>query len=289
MKICFSECGSDNEMFPAHVVLPLDVSKRIETLEEQFDSLHDRLVTELSEGCASVTKILQALTKLPIRLRNEYEIRIQNMLPDLEKREVIDNLFLRLNPLFTFIDFKLLHHLISKFGSQELKTDMATYADKVQLFKKVTTISDLIDYWPGPKELLIDHNMLRTKLEADPKSYTLEKLDLFRNRFFNELRLSEIVSASILVLLENANSFVAMWFVPTVVVPELIEAFSQLDSTFLQIEQVVELSLKFNKKTLYQRNIPSSNMMTSSIMTPPPVYTHVSVHALKRSDHMHKG
>ena len=255
------------------VVFPHDVSKRIETLEEQFDMLHDRLVTELSEGGSSVIKILRALTKLPFGIRKEYESSIQNMLPDLEKREVIDNLFLRLNPLFTFIDFKLLQHLISKFGSQELKTDMTMYAEKVQLFMKVTTISDLIDYWPGPKEPLIDHSVLKTKFEDDPKSYTLEKLDHFRNHFYSELRLSEFVSVSILVSLKHANSFVAMWFVPTVVVPKLIEAFSRMDRTFFQIERVLELSL--DGKTLYQRSSSSSNMMTSAVVKPLSVCTHV--------------
>ena len=87
-----------------HVVFPFDVLKRIETLEEQFDCLHERLVTELSEGGASVDQVLRTLTKLPLTFRKEYESTIQGMLPELEKREVICNLFYRLNPLFTFID-----------------------------------------------------------------------------------------------------------------------------------------------------------------------------------------
>ena len=254
-----------------HVV---DVSMRIETLEEQFDSLHDRLVTELSEGGASVENVLWALTKLPLAFRKEYESTIQNMLPDLEKREVIRNLFHRLNPLFTFIDYKLLQHLVSKFGSPELKKDMTSYAEQVQLFKKVTTISEPIDYWPGLDIPQIDHKMLRTKFEDDPKSYTLEKLDSFRNHFYSMLRLSEFVAVSILALLKPTNSFVAMWLIPTVVVPEIKEAFSQMDSTFFQTERVLEISL--DDRTLYQRSV-SSECMTSSVMRPLSAYTHVSI------------
>ena len=257
-----------------NVVFPHDVSKRIETLEEQFDSLHDRLVTELSEGGASVENVLWALTKLPLAFRKEYESTIQNMLPDLEKREVIRNLFHRLNPLFTFIDYKLLQHLVSKFGSPKLKKDMMSYAEQVQLFKKVTTISELIDYWPGLDIPQIDHKMLRTKFEDDPKSYTLEKLDSFRNHFYSMLRLSEFVAVSILALLKPTNSFVAMWLIPTVVVPEIKEAFSQMDSTCFQTERVLEISL--DERTLYQRSV-SSECMTSSVMRPLSAYTHVSI------------
>ena len=253
---------------------PLDVSERIETLDAQFRGLHSRLLRELTKGGVTVDDLLQELTLLPFAFSQQYESTIQSMLPNLEKEEVIRKLFLRLNPLFTFIDFKLLQHLVSAFGSPELKKDMTSYAEKVQLFKKVTTISDLIDHWPGLDLPQIDHKMLRTKFEDDPKSYTLEKLDYFRNRFYSKLRLSEFVAVSILALLQPANSFIAMWFVPTVVVPEIIEAFGQIDSTFFQAEEILEISL--DEKMLYQRSL-SSDCMTSSVMRPQSAYTHVRI------------
>ena len=251
------------------------MSERIETLDTQFRGLHNRLLRELTKGGVTVDDLLQALTLLPFAFSQQYESTIQSMLPNLEKEEVVRKLFLRLNPLFTFIDFKLLQHLISTFGSPELKKDMTSYAENVQLFKKITTISELIDYWPGLDLPQIDHKMLRTKFDDDPKSYTLEKLDYFRNRFYSKLRLSEFVAVSILAFLKPANSFIAMWFLPTVVVPELIEAFGQMDSTFFQDEQMLEISL--GDRMLYQRDI-SSKCMMSSIMKPQSThYTHVSI------------
>ena len=86
-----------------------------------------------------------------------------------------------LNPLFTFIDYELLQYLVSKFGSQGLKQEMTSYTGKVQLFKKVTTIDKLINHWPGLEAPPIDFKILRAKFADDPKSYTLEKLDSFRN------------------------------------------------------------------------------------------------------------
>ena len=256
------------------IEISLDVPKWIEMLEEQFDCLHERLVNELSEGGTSVDQVLRTLTKLPLTFRKEYESTIQNMLPKLEKRRVILKLFYRLNPLFTFIDFRLLQHLISKFGSQELKQEMTTYAEQVQLFKKGTTISELIDYWPDLKVSHIDHKLLRAKFDGDPKSYTLEKLDTFQHRFYSELRLSEFVSVSILVVLESANSFVAVWFIPTVVVWELMEAFRLMGRTFFQVEHILELSL--GERTLYQRSA-AAEYVTSSIMGPLSTFTHVHV------------
>ena len=219
-------------------------------------------------------RLLQALTLLPLIFRKQYESTIQSMLPELENREVIRNFFHRLNPLFTFIDYKLLQHLVSKFGSAELKTEMTSYVEKVQLFKKGTTVSELIDYWPGLEIPEVSYSKLRAKFDDDPRTYTLERLDYFRGKFFNHLRLSEFVSVSILMLLEHTNSFVAVWFVPSLVISELIVGFSEMDSTFLQIERILELSLE--ERTLYQRNALSEGTAIESVSSSPLESTHVS-------------
>ena len=65
-------------------------------------------------------ELLIALTMLPISLRKEYESLIQQMLPTLDIKATVTELFLRLSPLFRFIDYGLLDHLISKFGSTKL-------------------------------------------------------------------------------------------------------------------------------------------------------------------------
>jgi hypothetical protein len=256
-----------------NAVSPLDVPKKIKTLIEQFDCLHECLVNEISEGGTSVDQVLRALTRLPFTFRKEYESTIQSMLPELEKREVVRNLFYRLNPLFTFIDFELLQHLVLKFGSQELKQKMTSYTEKIQLFKNVTTINEVIDCWPGLEGPPIDFKILRAKFADDPKSYTLEKLDRFRNRFYNKLRCSEFIAVSILMLVAPTNSFIAVWFIPTVAVQEIFTAFCHMDIAFLQSEQILELSL--DERTLYQRSV-TAECMTSSTVGPLSSFSHVS-------------
>ena len=73
--------------------------------------------------------------------------------------------------------------------------------------------------------------------------------------------------------MEPANSFIAMWFIPTVVVWELMEAFRLMDMTFFQTEQILGLSL--GERTLYQRNI-AAECVTSSAMEPLSAFTHIS-------------
>ena len=131
----------------------------------------------------------------------------------------------------------------------------------------------MINHWPGLKVPQIDHELLRAKVADDPKSYTLEKLDFFRNRFFNELRRSDFVTVSILMMVQPANSFIAVWFIPTLAIQELTEAISQIDTMFFQSEQILELLL--GTKMLYQRNT-AAECMTLSAMGPISAFTHVS-------------
>ena len=172
----------------------------IEALEEQFHDIHSRLVTELSANKGiSVEQVLQVLTMLPFAIRKQYQDTIQTMLPKLETKDRISSLFHLLDPLFTFIDYELLKHLVTKFGSSKLKEDMLAYIEKVQLFKRVTTVSELIEYWPGLELPESNYSRLRAKLGDDPGTFTLEELDKFRRNLFSHLRLSDFVSAAILV------------------------------------------------------------------------------------------
>ena len=226
---------------PAAVI---NTAKRIETLESQFDGLHQRLMSEITENEAlSGMELLRALTMLPVSLRKEYESSIQQMLPTLESKNTITELFLRLNPLFVFIDYGLLDHLISKFGSPVLKGDMKSYVSKVKVFMRETTVADLMDYWPGEEHPHMNYSDLKAKFSNDPRSYTLERLNNFRRKFCCKLRLSEFIFG--LILLEAGESFYATWLVPSIVAPELRKAINEIDENFYQEEHVLMISLDF--------------------------------------------
>ena len=122
---------------------------------------------------------------LPIAFRREYESTIQHIcvLPavrDINGDSVATSgVFLPFNPLFVFIGYDLLHHIISKFGSPELKNDMALYVKDVQVFMRETKVSDLIEHWPGCEESNLNYTKLKAKFKDNPMTYTLERLNRF--------------------------------------------------------------------------------------------------------------
>ena len=134
-------------MLLIHLVFPFkDITDRIEELEEEFDALHKGLLSDIKANEAiSVEEFLQALTLLPISLRREYESSIQEKLTTLERIPTINGMFLRLNPLFSFLDYGLLEHLVRKFGGHALKQGMTSYVAKINVFMSETTVAQLMD------------------------------------------------------------------------------------------------------------------------------------------------
>ena len=238
----------------------IDIAKRIDTLQKQFRGLHHRFQSELNEQQVSVDDVLTELTLLPIECCKEYESLIQQKLPTLEESTRITTLFNRLNPLFTFIDYGLLQHLISNLGSTELKEDMSLYIDEVQEFMRETTVGDIIDHWPGDEESHANYSKLRAKFKDDPKTYTLERLNNFRRKFCSRVRLSEFIFG--LISLEPSESFFITWLIPTLVVPELTKSIHLIEHSFYESEHI--LSISIDQEQLYP-------LASASVVLPSPI------------------
>ena len=229
-----------------------DIRIRIDELQRQFRDLHRRLVSELKER-VSVEEVLAELTLLQIEFKKEYESSIQQMLPTLEEVTRITTLMNRLNPLFTFIDYGLLDHLITNLGSKELKEDMTSYVERVHEFMLDTTVGEVMDCWPGDEEPHVDFKM-----------YSLERLNNFRRKFCSKVRLSEFIFC--LISLEPAESFYATWLIPTVVVPEVMKAVRQIDEHFYKLDRV--LSISVGQEQLYPLPSNGAASATSTIIKP---------------------
>ena len=228
-------------------MIGIDIAKHIDTLQRQFRGLHRQFLSELNEQRVSVDNVLTELTLLPIECCKEYQSLIQQKLPMLEESTRITTLFNRLNPLFTFIDYGLLQHLISNLGSMELKEDMTSYIDAVQEFMRETTVGDVINHWPGDEESHANFSKLRAKFKDDPRTYTLERLNNFRRKFCSRVRLSEFVFG--LISLEPSESFFVTWLFPTVVVTQLSKLVHQVGHSFYESEHI--LSISVDQKQLY--------------------------------------
>ena len=209
--------------------------------------LQQRTSSELSENNKVTPEILlETLTLLPLALRNEYEKFIQENLEKLQRADSVRKVFHHLNPHSSFIDYGLLKYIIDYYGSCQLKSDMSRYVEIVEVFIDQTTVQELMDHWPGVREIPPHFKELKAVIEEDPSTYTLRNLDILRKKFCNVMLLSETVL--ILIGIKKRSSFLLSWIVPAIFLPLLKSAIGELIS-FFQTEQVY--SLTYGEQRLY--------------------------------------
>ena len=216
------------------------ISNKIENLESQFTDLHKCIREELMVNeNMNVKELLQRLTLLPIKLRSEYQKIISEKLPTLPREGSISELFLHLNPLFTFIDYHLLEYIINVFGSNGLKIKMQSYAREISSFLKQTTIQQLIDCWPCQEEEDPKVYKMIAKIDKDAKSCSLYELNTLRRKICVSVRLSDVISAAVSV--GNSTSFIISWSLPSVLASHVITSINKIEEDFFESEKIESL------------------------------------------------
>jgi hypothetical protein len=182
------------------------------------------VLCDLKAKGTTADDLLDELTLLPVALRREYQDSIKKEMSEVESRasRSVRHVFHHLiNPFSTFLDYKLLEHLISKLGTPKLKQDMECYVADVSKFKHETTVAELMDHWDGIENQSLNYTELKMRFGEDPMNCTLEKLDRHRKKFCSRYKLSELVM--ILIHLKP-GSFIAVWIVPTLLGNGLMES-----------------------------------------------------------------
>ena len=203
--------------------------------------LSRQLRCELEEKITA-DDLLDELTFLPIELKREYQKSVKEEILTCGDtcRSVTQLIQLIVNQVCTFLDYKLLEHLVSKFASSQLKHDMANYVVDLNKFKKETTVAELIDHWDGIEDPSVNFTELRIHFGEDPTKCNLERLDRFRKRYCSRHKLSELVMVLIHL---KPGSFIAFWQIPTALISDITESVIQIDDLFFGEEKILSISV----------------------------------------------
>ena len=230
--------------------------QRLEFLEESITNLTSQLCLELEISGVMVEDLLNKQMIMPDRLRREFQDCLSRDITtfgDIYKS--IRHAFnLLINPFTTFLDYKLIEYLISKFGSSQLKKKMVDYVNDVTNFKKETTVAELIDHWDGIEDQSMKFTELQVRLGEDPIKCSLERLDIFRKKFCSRYKLSELVM--ILIHLKPGP--------PTVHFGDITESVIQGDDPFFDEEKILSISVA--RKEIYPASSDEATDLTTKVI-----------------------
>ena len=143
----------------------------------------------------------------------------------------------------TFLDYGLLQHIITHYGSMILQSKMHNYCSDLIKFMKKTTVQQLMEDWTHNLKCPDQFSVVKVRVNEDPSRCTLERLDVLKKQLFNKLKISYVITYFFGILIEEGNSFCALWLIPSILVSQLVKFSWQTDAGFYQQENILEFSV----------------------------------------------
>ena len=278
--LCCPEVITDPLQLSAALLGRQSIKQHVKQLQDRFGYLVYDTYEELVDKRISVHNVHAWLTTLDVFRQREHQEFIKDHLTNIEKGTHLSNLWARLGIYWNFLNFDLLEHLVSKFGSEDLKKKMESYKFDLQSFRKATRICDFINCWPERVEPPPECELREfvAKVGYCWENCTLEDLDMLEGvitrKFFLPkfvLRLREIKPGSITVT----------WLIPVSFVIGLQKTIESTNIEFFMEHKIESIttaghecypSLKTNKHSGYLQEL-SLSKPTVSITAPTPLHS----------------
>ena len=222
-----------------------NIDYQIVYLEDRFCTLSSSLYEELVEQNIKPKDVIKYMVSLPYNLKRELADSIKNNLSELRKTEEVDELHVFLDSqLWNFIDYYLLEHIINKLGSITLRSQMAEYVTELTEFMRKTTISNLIQFWPGRKDSPLQYTKVSVTVDLNPNECTLEQLNTMRKKLC-EYFLPPLSEFAMLYYKFREGSVLVILLLTENLIPALIKGVCSSECyKFFEEQNIVSLCIK---------------------------------------------
>lgn len=201
------------------------------------------MLEELTRNKVDVDEIRQLVISLPPRLQRRAS-QVAGVLEPASTSTTrdMDRLFDYLdNSIWSFIDWPLLHHIVEKFGSTELKAKMSQYVADFRQFENDSVISQIIQDLPGQRHTPSNYCELMARVSMNADRCTLARLNTLRRdmcKRFLPPPLSEFALVHCSFALDRA--IVVKWSLALDLVPVLISGVQKTSSASFFVDNRVE-------------------------------------------------
>ena len=168
------------------------VEEQVQYFESKFRTFVDQAYQEVNSKM-DPSVFLSRFTCLPVSARTQHRSFIEEKLTNIPQPVTFVNIWTKLNLYWDFLNYGLLEHVISNFGSQDLKHNMQEYIHELSTFKETTRLCDFIESWPcrddGPPEDRLKKVVVKMKHEWS--QCTLQDVESFKKALVHKFFLPE--------------------------------------------------------------------------------------------------
>ena len=141
-------------------------------------------------GNVSVQKLRFSILCLPPNLKKEHKVFVKKAKVEIKEAESVNDVFYVVGEHTDYLNYSLLKYIISLYGSDELKKEMAEHVQRMEIFRKKTRLeifSKACEDKPGKNDG--GFSTMVTKHEMDWATATLEDVENLRMDICRELSL----------------------------------------------------------------------------------------------------
>ena len=171
---------------------PLSVEDQVCYFDSTFRSLVNKAYQEVN-GKMEPSDFLSRVTCLPVSDRTQHRSFIKENLTNIPPPLTVVNIWTILNLYWDFLNYGLLEHVISNFGSEDLKQRMQNYVDKLSIFKQTTRLCDFIESWPCRDDEPPEDRLKKVvvKMRHEWSQCTLQDIESFKKALVHKFFLPE--------------------------------------------------------------------------------------------------
>ena len=256
--------------------MPHTVEDQVRCFESKFRTFVDKTYQEMNSKM-DPSVFLSRITCLPVSARTQHRSFIEEKLSNIPPPVTFVNIWTKLNLYWDFLNYGLLEHVISNFGSEDLKQNMQEYVHQLSAFKQTTRLCDFIESWPcrddGPPEDRLKKVVVKMKHEWS--QCTLQDVESFKKALVHKFFLPEF---DILLQKAERGCVCVTWLTSPSIASLLQQNLANIETEFFMKHGIDAVTIDgqdvyltpFKKYSGYLRDLYNSEQRPVGIGPPTP-------------------
>ncbi|CAI8049656.1 hypothetical protein GBAR_LOCUS27340 [Geodia barretti] len=166
-----------------------ETREKIDQLQKEYIDISVCAAEEFSNSVA-VKKLRYSLLCLPSNLKKEHRKFVTKVKAEIKQAESAEDIIDVIGEHYDYLHYTLLKYVVDLYGSQDLKSKMANYAEKTNGFRKETRLEIFSEVCADePEDINGRFTTMVSKHQMDWRTATLEDVEKFRIQVCRELSL----------------------------------------------------------------------------------------------------